>query len=114
MISKPRFWAGSASLARGADEIATRDQAQPWKGRKKMNHVKIKTEEGNSWKTGFNGTPEQARDYFLVRVFNVGRGPDDYFEKVTEVEYEGEITIQGVTFPCVSHFIDAPWVKDIA
>jgi hypothetical protein len=65
-----------------------------------MNTVKVETEEGNSWETGFNGTASEARDYFVGRVFNVGRGPDDYFEKVVKITWTGKIKIQGLTVPC--------------
>jgi len=48
--------------------------------------VKCTTELGSSWITGINATSEEAREYFLGKWFNVGRGENDCMELVTAVE----------------------------
>lgn len=42
-----------------------------------MLYFKIGFENGDSFETGFNGTLDEARRYYLGRVFNLGTVDDD-------------------------------------
>lgn len=42
-----------------------------------MLYFKIGFENGDSFETGFNGTLDEARRYYLGRVFNLGAVDDD-------------------------------------
>ena len=42
-----------------------------------MLYFKIGFENGDSFETGFNGTLDEARRYYLGRVFNLGTADDD-------------------------------------
>ena len=51
------------------------------------NDFKITFENGNSITTGFNGTLEDAKEYWKIgKKFNVGRGEKDSMQAVTKVE----------------------------
>ena len=50
-----------------------------------MLYFKIGFENGDSFETGFNGTLDEARRYYLGRVFNLGT-VDDGMQRCNSVE----------------------------
>jgi hypothetical protein len=49
--------------------------------------VKCTYENGDTIITGINGTKDQANEYFLNRVFNIGSGENDNLQKCIAVEF---------------------------
>ena len=52
--------------------------------------VKINYENGDSTVTRINATPDEARAYYVGRVFNVGLGPNDNMQCCTDIEILGD------------------------
>ena len=50
-----------------------------------MNYFKINFDNGNSLKTGFNGTLQEAEEYYLNNTFNLGV-TSDVMTKAVKVE----------------------------
>lgn len=51
-----------------------------------MQLVRVKTKCGNSWDTSFNGSEQEANNYFLNKWFNIGT-EDDHMVQVVEVRW---------------------------
>lgn len=52
-----------------------------------MKVVKVLFEDGNNLVTGINGTVEQILAYYVGKIFNVGRGAEDYMVKAVAVVF---------------------------
>lgn len=66
-----------------------------------MIFVKCTYADGDTIKTGFNGTIDQAEKYFLGNIFNIGSGVKDNLQKCVEVEQliEDEYGLEELTIP---------------
>jgi len=66
-----------------------------------MIFVKCTYADGDTIKTGFNGTFEDAKKYFLNNIFNIGSGAKDNLQKCVEVEQliEDEYGLEEMTTP---------------
>ena len=51
-----------------------------------MNHYKIYFSNGDNLSTGFNGTINQAEEYYVGNEFNLGNGDNDVITKGIKVE----------------------------
>lgn len=49
-------------------------------------HIKVNYENGDSTVTRINATPDEARAYYVGKVFNVGLGPNDNLQRCTGIE----------------------------
>lgn len=52
--------------------------------------LRVWTESGDHWITGFNGTLQEATDYYVGQWFNIGLGGEDRMERVTRIEQLGK------------------------
>ena len=50
-----------------------------------MNTFKVEFADGDYLITGFNGSLQDAQDYYVGHFFNLGHGGDDYVIKATAV-----------------------------
>lgn len=48
--------------------------------------VKVNYSDGDSTITRINATPDEARAYYVGKVFNVGLGPNDNMQRCTGIE----------------------------
>jgi hypothetical protein len=51
-----------------------------------MIDIKVNFADGDYFYTGINATPDEARAYYVGKVFNVGLGPDDNLQRCTDIE----------------------------
>lgn len=85
--------------------------------------VKVTTKDGDHWHTGFNGSHDEAKRYFMGRRFEtMGHdGKEKMREPVTAVDLVGESTVEAVTLircldgeldervdEALAHKVDAP------
>lgn len=52
-----------------------------------MKNIKIYFEDGDYSYSGFNGTEKEIAEYYVGKIFNVGRGEHDYCVKCVGVTF---------------------------
>ena len=52
-----------------------------------MRPIKITYADGQVLHTQINGSKQEVIEYYVGRIFNVGRGPNDYLVKCVKVEF---------------------------